>query len=458
MIKKLIAIFLFSNCSFLYAQTIKTDVLVIGGSASGVAAAIQSARSKVKTILAEEDTLPALFKKGQGRANASVVAQGETSVIKEDRQLSSGIWDEFRMRVKEHRKDEKDSDTTDDSAVTLDSRLCSNILKKIVDTVKNLTVYTNTTPTAIKRDNDFWDVSVTQNGKTKLIKARVVIDATRNGDVARLGGASYPRPDSLLNDTGSKLYRTSIAMGDDITAGGQNNIIAPKADYPRFPFYCIPMKAVIAKSVNNLLITGMLFQANTCLVDLPNQLMLGQGAGTIAAYCAFFKTTTNNLKVRIIQGELLDFKGCLLPFTDIQQKDHDWRAIQQVCATGLLKGKQQFSGENAQFLFKPDSLVSTTEVEPILKEIYTRAFLWFGKEKPGDKFTVSNLLSFISDYTLTDPETLKLRIQKDWKTKYKFKQDFDLNGQINRREFAVLANSFLNPFARTVDLNGRLVN
>jgi hypothetical protein len=162
--------------------------------------------------------------------------------------------------------------------------------------------------------------------------------------------------------------------------------------------------------------------------------------------------------VRIIQGELLDFKGYLLPFTDILPKDPDWRATQQVCATGLLKGVQRINDNDAQFLFRPDSSVNTAEVQPVLTEIYTRAFLWFNKEKPAEKFTLGNLISFISDYTLTDPQVLKFRIKRDWKTLYKFKTDFDINRQVTRREFAVLANKFLNPFARTVDLNGALVN
>ena len=164
--------------------------------------------------------------------------------------------------------------------------------------------------------------------------------------------------------------------------------------------------------------------ANKNIQYLPVQLTLGQGAGTVAAYCAFFKTTTNNLNVRIIQGELLDFKGYLLPFADISQKDPDWRAIQQVCATGLIKGILHINRNDSEFLFKPDSLVNTAEIKPVLTEIYTRAFLWFNKEKPREKFTLDNLLSFISDYTLTDPQVLQFRIQRDWKTQYKFKTDF----------------------------------
>lgn len=458
MIKKLIVILFISRCSLLYAQTIKTDVLVIGGSPGGVAAAIQCARSKVKTILAEQDTVPTFYEEGFGHFEPGVVTAGGVATLAGSRNLSSGIWDEFRKRFRAYHKGEKGLDTTNNSPLKVDSWSGSIILKKMMDTVKNLTIYTNTIFTAIKKDKDFWDVTVTQNGKTKIIKARLVIDATRKGIVASSAQATYSPLDSVLNKTGSKLYRTSIAMGDELPGESYNDNNAPKDNYPPFPAYCIPMKAVIAKGVDNLLITGMLLPNNIHLQYLPLQLTLGQGVGTVAAYCAFFKTTTDNLNVRIIQGELLDFKGYLLPFVDISQKDPDWRAIQQVCATGLIKGVQRVNDTNAQFLFRPDSLVSTAEIKPVLTEIYTRAFLWFDKEKAAETFTLGNLVSFISDYTLTDQQVLKFRIQKDWKTQYKFKTDFDLNRQVTRREFAVLANKFLNPFARTVDLNGALVN
>lgn len=389
MIKRLVVLLLLFWCSSLYGQTIKTDVLVIGGSPSGVEAAIQSARSKVKTILAEEES-----------------------------------W----------------SGTA--------------ILKKMMDSVKNLTVYTNSTFLGIKKDKEYWEVKITENGKDKIIRARVVIDATPEGNVTSFAKATFIRLDSLLNNPGSRSYRTSIAMGGGLQWERNKGTSAADDDYPPFPIYTIPMKAAIANGTDNLLVAEALFPSSKYLRYLANKITLGQGVGAMAAYCAFFKTSTKNLKVRIIQGEILDFKGALLPFFDISVTDPDWRAIQQVGATGLLKGQS----DNTGFVFMPDAAVTTKEIRPVLTEIYTRAFLWFEKEKPGEKFTVGNTLSLISDYTLTDPQVLNARIKNDWKTRYKFKLDFNLDRPITRREFAVLINRYLNPFARTVDLEGRLVN
>jgi hypothetical protein len=254
-------------------------------------------------------------------------------------------------------------------------------------------------------------------------------------------------------DRESKLYRTSIAVGDAFPAGNTERA---------FPAYSIPLGAVVLKDVDNILITEKALsvsqQVNASTINSAVQMTLGQGVGAMAAYCAFFKTTTKHLNVRVIQGEILDYKGYLLPFTDISQKSHYFRAIQQICATGLLRGIQKTNGNNIEIHFEPDDVVKTEEIEPTLTEIYTRGFLWFNKEKPGAQFTLGNLLSLISDYTLTDPKTLQLYVQKFWTTQFRLTGSFDMNRPVTRLEFAVLANRYLNPFAKTVDLSGRIVN
>jgi len=380
MIKRLAALLLFLHFSVAYSQTIKTDVVVIGGTPSGVAAAIQCARSKVKTVLVQQE----------------------------------------------------------------------RVFIQNADTVKNLSIDNNTKFVSIKKDDDRWGVVISVNGKTEMLKPRVVVDATENGTVVKAAGLKYTELDVVQTVAQAKEYRTSIATGDvgvGLDALAANN-------YPPLPGYIVPIKALIVKGADNLLFIGDLLPGANKLGD---QLALGQGAGVTAAYCAFFKTTTANLNVRAIQVELLDFKGYLLPFTDISG-DPYWRSIQQVCATGMLKGKQKSIDGKPQFLFMPDSIVTTAEIKPVMEETYTRAFLWFNREKPGKEFTVGNLLSFISELTLTDPDNLQRMIEKAWTEQYKFKSAFDLERPITRREFAILANKYLNPFARTVDLDGRIVN
>ena len=260
----------------------------------------------------------------------------------------------------------------------------------------------------------------------------------------------------------SKLYRTSIGVADALP--GQHYSVAgvPHISYPPFPAFSVPLGAVVAKDQENLLVLekalSVTHLVNGAVTNPAVQMTIGQGAGAAAAFCVFFKRTTKQLDVRTIQGEILDHKGTLLPFADIPRTDRDFRAIQQVAATGMLQGIQKPRAEAADLLFMPDSAVHTAEVQPLLTELYSRAFIWFGKEKPGEMFTLGNLLSYISEITLRDPKELQEAIQKTWKTYYRFNTPFNPKRPATRREFAVLANRFFNPFARKVDITGRLVD
>ncbi|MDB5152971.1 MAG: FAD-dependent oxidoreductase [Mucilaginibacter sp.] len=602
MLKKLLVPLLFFAFSVADAQTIKTDVLVIGGGASGVAAAIQSARSKIKTMLIEP-----------GPWLGGSMTMGGMCVLDANRDLPSGIWGEFRRKVTDYYRPRLGYDTAYNSILRFEPYTGAEILKKITDTVKNLTVKLKTPWISIKKNGTGWEVGITVNGETVTVVAKVVVDGTETGEVAAKAGAQFvsgseskqdsgeaeapkeastkienitwiailkdfgrsadktiPKPEgyqselysylkrkdvdirqmlrvvSLPNDKyminwveydndhlkdaeqlnpehrnelykeaklhtlgliyylqtelgyknlglddqfgtpdhlpfipnvgeyrrakgvvrmvlddinkpydrESKLYRTSIAVGDAVPAA--TSITQP------FPAYSIPLGAVVVKELDNLLVTEKAISVshlvNASTENPSVQMTLGQGVGATAAFCAFFKTTTKHLNVRIIQGEILDHKGYLMPLTDIPQKDVHFRAIQQVSATGMLKGIPKTNGNAIEIHFEPNDMVSTEEIKPVLTELYTRGFLWFNKEKPGEKFTVGNLLSLISDYTLTDPKNLQIYLQRAWTSQFKLTGSFDLNRPVTRLEFAVLVNKYLNPFAKTVDLSGRIVN
>jgi hypothetical protein len=438
MIKKLLLVLFILNCSFAYSQTIKTDILVIGGGSGGTSAAIQGARSKLKTLLIDQG--PTL--------NPTMTAQ-TTVTVNTAHNLPAGTWGELRKRLKELYSKTSGYDTTFTAPVRFEPFTAAAILKKITDTVKNLTVKLNSPVIAIKKDGDGWAITINPEGNSQVIKAKVLIDATANASIAEKAGINF-NPYDFASGSQPSTYRTSIATGENPALQPAGN----SSNYPQLPAYCIPLNAIVAKGTSNLIVIGTFFP-NDDIQYLPNQLALGQGAGTAAAFCAFFKTTTAKLNVRTAQGELLDFKGELLPFTDIAN-DRYLRAIQQVGATGLLKGMQKPG--SGDLLFMPDSAVNTADIEPVLNDIYSRTFLWFNREKPKAQFTVENTLSLISEITLTDPKTLHISMAKNWKAQYKFNSDFDVNRPVSRREFAILINQFLNPFARTVDMAGRFVN
>ncbi len=99
MVKKLLVFSLFFNCYFTYAQTIKTDVLVIGNGAGAVTAAMQCAKSKVKTVL--------LIKGGwlENMQSKSMI------VVDINHNLPSGTWGEFRKEIRDFYKKSPGYDT-----------------------------------------------------------------------------------------------------------------------------------------------------------------------------------------------------------------------------------------------------------------------------------------------------------------------------------------------------------
>src|SRR5258708_1859593 len=191
MIKKLLLPLLFFAFSIANAETIKTDVLVIGGGASGVAAAIQNARSKVKTLLVE--TGPWL---------GGSMTMGGMCVLDANRNFPSGIWGEFRQRVTDYYRPRLGYDTTHNSILRFEPYTGAEILKKITDTVKNLTVKLKTPWTSIKKAGTGWEVIITVNGETVTVVAKVVVDGTETGEVAAKAGAQFVSGSESRKDTG----------------------------------------------------------------------------------------------------------------------------------------------------------------------------------------------------------------------------------------------------------------
>jgi hypothetical protein len=401
-----------------YGQTIRTDVLVCGGTESGAAAAIQAAHSGVKVLFIVEgnELIPNISETSDTTFNAGILSDFLKLTLKARTDSVSGIVNPFSQA------------------------LASEVLKGWTDTIKNLTIMRNAVWQKIDRSGKTWDVKL-KDGKT--VKASVVVDASLTGNLAAKAGVPFDQKTGYYklaqpNQIGvghvyeNRLYRTSAGIGhlDNQT-------------------FIIPLNSVVAAGVDNFILAGRLpVKAGKELA--PATMAYGQAAGAAAAFCSFFKTTTGNLNARIIQGELFAYRSWLMPFADIERADSNFAAIQRIGLTGLLKGREV----SGKLLFSPDSTISAEELKLPMRELYSRSQLWFADNKVGN-LTLDNALSLIK-FSGSRGEELNREVEKAWNTSFKLAGKYDLNHVITRREFAVLADAYLKPFNVRVDLNGNV--
>jgi len=416
MIKQISIFFVLSFCGlFLQAQTIKTGVLVIGNTPAGASAAIQSARSGAKTMyLTQSITLSPVFSE-------------------EDLPYILNIRNHFYLK---ERKKSKTTDSITSAAISLNN--ASGLIKNIADTVKNLTLNYNNAVSEIKQDGKGWEIRL-KGGQR--IKADVVIDATEMLSVASLLNIDLKKtmatPVLNVNPFESKLLRSGVATG-----------YMQIANHEQSPAY-VPMGALIPASIENFITVPL--SIGSLKAD---RMSVGQAAGTVASYCAFFKTSTKKINIRVVQGELFAFDAELIPYSDIDRKDPNFLAFQRLGLSGLMKSKLINNEHFSKIEFDTAGTVSAEELRGPMKEFYTRSQIWFADNK-SETLTIEDAISLFM-FTATRGEELKKEIEEGWAQSFKFSSKFDPKRDISRKEFGILADRYLQPFNVRVDIAGNL--
>ena len=185
---------------------LKTDVLVIGASASGIAAGIQSARMGVNTIIAE----PTTWLGGMITAAGVCAFDGNHS-------LPSGLFGEFREALYKVYGGPSKVSTGWVSNTLFEPHVGDSIFKSMVLDTKGLTIkYQFKFESVIKSSNRITGatfVHIPTNQKV-TINAKQVIDATELGDVLANAGIPY-----------SLGMEASAVTGEDVHVSESNDII-----------------------------------------------------------------------------------------------------------------------------------------------------------------------------------------------------------------------------------------
>ncbi|EOR93748.1 hypothetical protein ADIARSV_3088 [Arcticibacter svalbardensis MN12-7] len=379
-----------------YAQTYKSGVVVMTASPAGLAAAIQSAHSGVKTILLDDGPI------------------NTVNIPQEERDHASGVLQDFLNTVEKLQKYPLKG------TQPISAGYAGSIFKSWTDTIKNLTILRNSPVISLKKSGKGWEIILAKS----VIKTDLLVDASSDRRVVRL---------AALKDTPSKLA-DSVSYANQVYRTG----IVALSQRQVFPS-TLPLKSFLSSS-KNVVFAG----------PDPGKLTFasGQAAGSIASYAAFFDTNTEHLNIRLIQNELLTYRLRLISFDDVAASDSSSLAFQQLALTGIIKGKVK----NGKFLLVPDSTVSSEEIRLPVKQYYSRSQIWFLDNK-ADKLSLDQVLSLIK-FSAQRGAELNKEVEKGWKASLKLPGKFDLERPVTRREFCVLFNAYLKPFDVTVNPEG----
>ncbi len=158
----------------------KTDVLIVGGGASGVTAAIQAARMGVKVLIVEETNWL-----------GGMLTSAGVSAIDGNHQLPSGLWGEFRDSLRAHYGGAAALETGWVSNTLFEPSVGNRILKNMVAKQSNITVLYQTSLASIKKEEKGWAAKVSGSKSMSNIIAKILIDATELGDVFSKVGVKY---------------------------------------------------------------------------------------------------------------------------------------------------------------------------------------------------------------------------------------------------------------------------
>lgn len=172
------------------------DVLVVGGGASGICAGIQSARMGVHTMIIEETPWV-----------GGMLTSAGVSCVDGNYRLQSGLFGEFADSLCQRYGGWDALKTGWVSNMNFEPHVGQEILTAMAGSCGGqLQLRRETIMENIRREGDSWKVVLSSvDGRRCVVKARVVIDGTELGDIAKACGADYKIGMDSASDTGESI-------------------------------------------------------------------------------------------------------------------------------------------------------------------------------------------------------------------------------------------------------------
>lgn len=186
-------------------EGLSTDVLIIGGGASGTAAGIQASRMDVDAVIVEESTWL-----------GGMLTSAGVSCIDGNSRMPSGFFGEFRDSLSAIYGGDQNMKVNWVSNYSFEPSVANNLLQRMAAReADHLSLMFDTRLISAEKNKNGWTAVVADaEGKETTIHAKVLIDGTEFGDVARMTGVGY--------DLGMENGKIT---GEDIAPDSAYNIV-----------------------------------------------------------------------------------------------------------------------------------------------------------------------------------------------------------------------------------------
>ncbi|MDR0507204.1 MAG: FAD-dependent oxidoreductase [Dysgonamonadaceae bacterium] len=246
------------------------------------------------------------------------------------------------------------------------------------------------------------------------------------------------------------LYRTGISVGDyPVDHHHGCNPESPELDFEPVPSFNVPLGALIPEKINGLIVADKAISVTNLINGStrlqPCVLLTGQAAGILAALSVSQNKQPRAVAVRQVQEYLLNVGAYIMPLYDVSPKDNDFRAIQRITATGILKTAGEPYGWANRTWFYPDKVITVSEFVDGLRELYPNI-------PSTDNISSLTVNDFFNYTQKISGEISVSERQKIWESVSE--KTYSPQSILNRRETAVLLDFCLNPFAKQVNHRG----
>lgn len=156
-------------------RRVRYPLVVVGGTAAGVGAAVTAAREGVTVALLEHTN-----------RLGGMISNGVSLTDMRNPARSNGLFEEFRRAVQRY--------YGTGNGMAYEPRVANMLIKEIVAQHSNIHVYFRVRPVGVVREGDQVKAVIVeerQSGRRALIEADLFIDATFEGDIAAWGGAPF---------------------------------------------------------------------------------------------------------------------------------------------------------------------------------------------------------------------------------------------------------------------------